>query len=102
MRGRTKAVLSFAAVSLVGTLSFREARADDDMEVLGAVEGLSGSCPNLQFRVGTQKVSTDARTEFDDGACADLQNGARVEVEGLQGKGGVLVADEVDLRPDAR
>ena len=66
-------------------------------EVSGSIEGLSGDCPNLRFRIGSQVVSTDARTEYDDGACADVKDGGRVEVEGRLGDDGVLLAREVDL-----
>ncbi len=94
-----KAVLSLAAASLVGTLAYRDAQAADDIEVLGAVQGLSGTCPNLRFQVGGQPVSTDDGTDFDDGKCTDLKNGTHVEVEGEKGTDGVLLADDVDLDP---
>lgn len=93
-------MLSLAAVSLVGTLAFREARADEDIEVRGTVVGLSGQCPTLRFQVGGQKVATDESTDFDDGACTDVKNGVEVEVDGEQGTDAVLLADDVDLKPD--
>jgi hypothetical protein len=99
MTGKIKAVLSLAAASLVGTLAYRDAQAADDIEVLGAVQGLSGTCPNLRFSVGGQPVSTDDGTDFDDGECSDLKNGTHVEVEGEHGTDGVLLADDVDLDP---
>lgn len=95
--------LSFGAACSLGTLSYSEAQADEgEIEVSGSVEGLSGSCPNLRFRVGTLAVTTDVRTEFDDGSCADVKNGGRVEVEGRQAPDGGILAAEVDLRVDPR
>ncbi len=104
MRGRTILALSFGAACSLGALSHSGAQAADEgeIEVSGSVEGLSGGCPNLRFRVGALAVSTDARTEFDDGSCADVKNGGRVEVEGRQAPDGGVLAREVDLRVGPR
>lgn len=69
---------------------------DREVEVTGLVEGLTGTCPNLSFTVQGQKITTGARTEFDDGTCESVRNGQRVEIEGYV-ENGTLVADEVDL-----
>jgi hypothetical protein len=98
MRGHTKAAMSLAAACAVGLLAYPNAQAHEDMPVVsGSVEALSGDCPKLRFRVGGQVVTTDARTEFDDGDCSDVKEGVRVEVEGPMDEAGVLLAHEVDL-----
>jgi hypothetical protein len=90
--------MSLAAACVVGTLAYPDARADEDMPVVtGSVEELSGSCPNLRFRVGGQVVATDGGTDFDDGDCIDMKDGSRVEVEGHVRDDGVLLATDIDL-----
>lgn len=71
--------------------------ADAPMEVTGTVSELSGTCPELKFSIGDQKVSTDAATRFDDGTCDDVANGKRVEVEGVE-RDGILYARDVELK----
>jgi hypothetical protein len=98
MRGHTKVAVSLAAACAIGTLAHSNARADEDMPaVVGAVEELSGECPNLRFRVAGQVVATNGGTDFDDGDCVDMKNGSQVEVEGRVGDDGVLLATDVDL-----
>jgi hypothetical protein len=64
-------------------------------EVNGAVSGLSGTCPALTFNVGSARVTTNGSTFFDDD-CADVQNGVRVEVEGIREAGNTIVAVKVE------
>lgn len=92
-----------ATVSSLGlTVAGQEAQArdrdnkHDDMEITGPVEGLTGTCPNLRFKVKGKTVTTTSRAEFDDGTCANVRNGQRIELEGRL-ENGALVADEVDL-----
>lgn len=70
---------------------------EGEMELTGPVTNLSGTCPELQFTIANQQVTTHSQTEFDDGTCEDIVNGLGVEVEGTVGSDGVLVASEVDL-----
>lgn len=94
-----------AALAIGGSLGFalvtQEAQARDndrnEVEVVGEVENLKGTCPNLSFTVKGKKITTDERTEFDDGSCDSVRNGERVEIEGIV-KDGKLIADEVDLK----
>ena len=61
----------------------------------GVVAGLAGTCPAITFTVGAAKteVATDAKTSFGRSACADVVNGASVEVEGtVQTDGSILAA----------
>lgn len=66
------------------------------MDASSQISNVGGTCPNLVFSVGGMRVSTDAATRFEDGACADVVNGKHVEVEGVA-RDGVLYASEVDL-----
>lgn len=74
----------------------RDKGKNDKAEVEGVVENMTGTCPNLQFTVQGKKVTTNSRTDFDDGACENIRNGQRVDVEGRK-ENGALVAKEVDL-----
>lgn len=87
-----------AVVALPSAVACQEARANpNDIELKGPLTELSGACPNLQFSIGAQKVVTQATTKFSDGACPDVREGARVEVDGTIGADRVLVAREVEL-----
>ncbi|MDI3288694.1 DUF5666 domain-containing protein [Polyangium sp. 15x6] len=91
-----------AAASLVCLVSAggRRARAQDNhVEITGSVANVSGTCPNLVFTVANLRVATHAGTRFDDGTCADVKAGRRVEVEGTVQPDGALRAREVDQRP---
>jgi hypothetical protein len=72
---------------------------DDDrneMELQGTVSGLNGTCPAITFRLGNTMVVTDNATRFD-GRCSAVQNGRRVEVEGVLMSDGRVRATEVEL-----
>lgn len=84
--------------SLVLILSGTALAQPPKAEVSGNVENLSGSCPSLNFVIGGIRITTDPKTDFDDGACEELKNGARAEVEGTLREDGTLVASEVDLK----
>jgi hypothetical protein len=72
----------------------------EDFEVEGTVSGLSGTCPNLTFVVNGTTVVTNSVSKFDDGPCTGVQNGLRVEVEGLRQSNGSLLAHKVELDDD--
>lgn len=93
------AAAGFGAASLSAVAAFA---GNDEIEVTGDAANVSGACPDLQFTLGSQQVTTDARTEFDDGNCTDVRDGTRVHVEGRMGDGGALVASEVELEDDVR
>ena len=70
----------------------------DEAELEGDISGLSGTgtCPIVTFMIGATKVTTTAATVFDDVTCANLANGARVEVEGVRQADGSIVATRVE------
>jgi hypothetical protein len=68
----------------------------DKVEVEGEVGSVDGKCPSLTVVVGTAKVTVDSKTRFDDGTCADLSKGKRVEVDAVM-KGDTLTATEIDF-----
>jgi len=76
---------------------------DDDhhageVELKGAIAGLGGGCPSITFMVSGSTVSTSASTRFDDGACASLKNGDRVEVKGVRQPTNVVAASRVEKK----
>jgi Domain of unknown function (DUF5666) len=74
-------------------------RNDDDVadiQILGDVAGLSGSCPDRLFRVAGRSVATTAATLFRRVTCELLVNGQQVEVEGPV-IAGVIRAEKVQL-----
>jgi hypothetical protein len=81
-----------------------EVKIEDDnrgerlQERRGTVAALSGTCPALTFTLGTLKVTTTGSTYFKDGACATVQNGMTVEVNGRPQADGSLVAMLVKQR----
>ncbi len=87
-----------AAMSLLpyGAVAQRQA----EVEREGPIANLSGGCPTVEFSVGATVVSTNAATEYDGGACADLRNGQHVEVEGVLPANGRMVAAEVEFDDD--
>ena len=84
------------ALAIGASLIAPSARAGEN-QVEGTVAELSGTCPSVRFKVGAQVVATAASTKFEDGACADVKNGRRVEVEGTLQGDGALLAREVDF-----
>ena len=56
----------------------------------GTVANLTGTCPAMSMVVRGTRVRTSAATEFVDGACGNLRNGTKVDVEGdTNGDGGL-------------
>jgi hypothetical protein len=55
----------------------------------GAVSGLSGSCPNLSFSVGSRRVVTNDNTRFTQGNCRRMRNGLGVDITGTVSSGTV-------------
>jgi hypothetical protein len=69
---------------------------DDANEVKGTVSGLTGTCPDLTFTVGTRVVRTGSATVFDD-RCTDIRNGVRVEATGTRAENGTFTATRVEV-----
>lgn len=77
--------------------------------VSGLVSQVSGSCPNLTFSVAATDVTASATTvttgdgtRFTGGTCGDVRVGARVQVTGVQGVGGQVVATSVQIQKKAK
>lgn len=84
-----------------GSLAARKVRPPEDasqLELRGTIAGVSGSCPNLAFSIGSQRVLTDASTRFREVACSVLRNGQSIEVHGTRQADGIVVAR--DLEPN--
>jgi hypothetical protein len=69
-------------------------------EVAGTVSELSGTCPSVTFKLGTTVVKTSGATTFEDGTCAGISNGAKLEVKGVKQTDGSILASEVELDLD--
>jgi hypothetical protein len=93
-----KTTTAMTSVTLVAAMSAAGCvhAVGEPMDADDEVANLSGTCPNLVFSVEGARVSTDAATRFEDGSCAEVINGKRVEAEGVA-RDGVLYASEVDL-----
>lgn len=99
---RMRALYVLGAVALAGSLSLlnatAEAHGDDAKASLeGRVVKVTGTCPNLRFVIGETEIITDERTRFEDGVCADVVVGRRVEAKGKLSANGKLSAWKVDL-----
>jgi len=66
-------------------------------EVEGAVNELSGTCPNITFKIAQTRVVAKDQTKYDDGTCNSLANGTRVEVKGKLSEDGTMTAKKIDL-----
>jgi uncharacterized protein DUF5666/all-beta uncharacterized protein len=63
----------------------------------GTVFGVSGRCPVITFRLGTDTVAADGSTEYRKGDCGDVDNGRRVAVTGTVQPDGTVQATIVQL-----
>jgi hypothetical protein len=68
-----------------------------EIHLRGRLSGLTGTCPALQFTVGTQVVKTDRNTEFKKMDCSEIRNGIDVDVRGFRQPDGSLLARRVEL-----
>ena len=62
------------------------------IEIEGDVSRLSGSCPALTFRLGSQLVRTASSTIFEHIKCSEVKNGLELEVYGRMQSDGSLTA----------
>ena len=72
-------------------------RRDNDDEIKGDVSGLSGACPDITFTVSGLTVKANGTTRYEDGACAGVRNGVRVEVKGQRQADGSVLATRIEL-----
>ena len=86
-----------------GSINARLIEIDDDapggeFEIEGALGGLKGTCPAIQFSVNGFSVTTSASTTFEDGTCAALKSGTKVNVKGLHQADGSVAATRVKTK----
>jgi uncharacterized protein DUF5666 len=86
-------------------LEDREDENDDNDEDKneGDLEGVisnktNNACPNLTFTVQNTTVKTNSSTKFEDGQCAQIANGTKVEVEGTRQADNSVLAKEVEIK----
>jgi hypothetical protein len=82
-----------------GSLNARKIEIDDDaeggeFEIEGALGGLKGTCPSVQFAVNGFSISTSASTTFES-ACSSLKSGDKVNVKGTRQADGSVAATRV-------
>ena len=83
---------------LATRVELKQAQAQQEAEVEGVVSATTGACPSLTFMVNTTKVTTNSATTFRDGICADVKDGARVEVKGTRQADGSILATRVEIK----
>jgi hypothetical protein len=66
-----------------------------NLQLSGALAGLTGTCPAVSFTIDGVRVRTDASTTFRT-RCNRLRTGTRVTVRGRAGSDGVVLADRVE------
>lgn len=86
-----------------GSLDARKIEIEDDaaggeVEIEGALGGLSGTCPAVRFGVNGFQIATNGATEFKNGGCSALKNGDKVKVEGVRQASGTVLATEVERK----
>jgi hypothetical protein len=69
---------------------------------MGTIAGVSGTCPALSFTLDGKAVKTDAKTMFDQSACADVKNGAKAGAVGTTQTDGSLLALHVRVGDPAK
>jgi hypothetical protein len=74
--------------------------AAEQIRLNGKIFNVSGSCPNLRFRVDNQTVTTDSGTEYDEGRCSDVRNGKDISVRGFRQSDGTVKAVRVEFDDD--
>jgi hypothetical protein len=69
----------------------------EELKFEGKISSLSGSCPNLRFRLDNLTVATDTGTEFRRGDCSKARNGSDVTVRGFRQPDGSVLATRVEF-----
>ena len=68
---------------------------DAEFRAEGSIGPVTGTCPAIQFSLGSTTIVTNALTRFDNLSCGSLASGARVEVRGLSQPSGTVTATRV-------
>ena len=69
---------------------------NDDNDLEGSINGLGGTCPSVTFFIGSTKVTTNAATSYEDITCLTLANNQRVEITGNRANDGSIVATRIE------
>ncbi len=88
-----------------GTVLVREVEPEveaEEIEILGTLTALDGSCPNVTFSLGSELIATSADTRFKKLPCGGLRNGQFVQVEGFRQADGRILAREVEPEIEVR
>ena len=83
-----------------GSIDARLIEIDDDatggeFEIEGALGGLKGTCPSIQFGVNGFSIQTSASTTFEGAACSALKSGDKIQVKGTRNADGSVAATRV-------
>jgi hypothetical protein len=68
------------------------------LEVIGLIESLSGSCPDLALRIAGTTLVTDRRTNFKQMSCAALGTGQSVVARGKRQPNGEIRATKIERK----
>lgn len=63
----------------------------------GLVNNVTGTCPNLTFTAGGDRVTTAATTAYAAGGCVDVKRGSLVEVDGRQSTMDLVLASTIKV-----
>lgn len=91
--GATALLVTFG----VATAAQAQQGSTQKVEIEGVIAQVAGACPNVTFTIAGKRIATEKSTRFDDGSCADLANGKKVEIDGVAQSDGSLRATEVDF-----
>ncbi len=69
-----------------------------EVERIGAIDTLRGSCPNISFSINGRIFFTNHLTEFRDRSCTQLREGHNVEAKGHTQSNGQVLAERVRSR----
>jgi hypothetical protein len=87
-------------VQASGSVLALEVEPEEDFRVLSVINGLAGSCPNISFSIGTERILATLATRFDEVTCGMLRNGLQLEVRGVRRGDGSVVATRIRLDDD--
>jgi len=73
----------------------------NQVNVQGTVGALRGSCPDLSFELGSERILTNGTTQFQRAGCSALNDRTVVEVEGIRQPDLRILAREVKLEEAA-
>jgi len=68
---------------------------DGEVDLRGSLGAVTGTCPAITSSIGTTMFTTSSATRFDDGGCAALTAGKKVEVKGTRNADGSVTATRV-------